>query len=1449
MKIKNLVLFLCLLAALPSHAGPAPVKPAKAAAPTISSVTPSQGPAKGGTEITISGRNLAGATSVTIDGAEASDVRVGISGTQVTATTPGGSAGAKEVIVTALAGKAKLVRGFTYLAAPELTSVSPKSGPLAGGTRLTLTGRNLTGPGGNLSGVSVNIGGATISAVAPGLGGSIVVTVPQGATPGATDVSVTTKGGSDELPDAFTYIAVPALTAIAPDRGPLAGGTVIKLSGTSLANPTSVTIGGVAATEVSANADGTEITATTPAGTAAGFARLEVTTAGGSASLVGGFTYLLTPIIRSVSPNSGPLTGSPIYIRGENLQYATKVTLGDQLLVSAGRGASSLGPAVNAEGTQISTHSHDVTTPGPRKLEIMDTFGVTAVLDNAYTYLGPTITSFTPTESSRYGGLEFVLAGANFPYGAVVTFGGVPATLILPIGLPDSSTIRGTIPHSNVSGPIDVVVSYMGESAVLKGGFTYLGTSITSIEPNSSVLDGGMSFTVVGERFFGTSAEHPYRILIGDREATSVVRVNSTTLTGVIPPESVIGPHDVVVLSLPTDTTVLRGGFSYIGPSIASVTPSRGSVDGNNRFSLIGTDFPASRPLVVTFGGREAHSLVRRSSTKLEGTTPVCPLDVCAGPVDVVVSTYSDTAISQGIPGNLTEQIRRRFLTSLGSGATLTRGFTYEIQPKFGASVAPTEIFATMSSPGLSTVTVKNISTASSILVINEVTSTNPAFSITPADELSRTSRALLSGETRSWIVTYVPEVNATSPSTEHVTTISIFHDDSAVVSPATFTINGKAIWPTLLSISPDSVGLQIGGLVTLTGTNFIEPLTVTIGDQSVTNTRIEGDGTRLLGSIPLSSLPATVDVSVTTPNGSAKLAGGFSYVALPILHGVSPSSGDVSGGTAVTITGRYLSNPTSVTIYGREATSVAVNADGTEVTAVTPASSSPGTTDIVVTTDKGSATLHGGFTYTVAPVITSVTPDNGPAAGGTLITIRGENLMDNSGPGASPKPGSGSSLPYLSIGGIAVAVESVDQNGTEMTATTPATDAPGAKDVVVTIAGSSGTLTGGFTYQPIPIPLALNPPPVYSAIVPDSVRAVIGPNTYGGAVIRISNEASLSDALLTISSMTLSGQDAERFRLVSPNPITKGNPVPEETVTIAPSEHKDWALRYTPGTSSEPTVTHSAILRVSHDDPTKTNPIEYTVVGKGMPPPPWLTGIAPSAFDVAGAAEVRISGANLQNLVSVTIGRSAMSGATVNSEGTEITAILPSVVSAGAAEIVVTTLGGTATLTDSFTYTAVPRLAGITPNSGDIAGGTEIKISGTDLRNLISVTIGGAGATGVTANSDGTEIAAIVPAAANSGAVDVVVTTTGGSASMTGGWTYTAPVVEDEETGAHYYRPPSLSFVAQTLVMEGMAGTRVLPKLEFTTVPVVMEGMSGVRVLPKLEFTTVPVVMEGLRE
>ena len=89
---------------------------------------------------------------------------------------------------------------FFPLPAPTVTSISPASGPVTGGTSVTITGTNLSGAS------AVRFGTTASSGVTVNSATSITATAPAG-TAGTVDVTVTTPGGTSatSAADQFTY--------------------------------------------------------------------------------------------------------------------------------------------------------------------------------------------------------------------------------------------------------------------------------------------------------------------------------------------------------------------------------------------------------------------------------------------------------------------------------------------------------------------------------------------------------------------------------------------------------------------------------------------------------------------------------------------------------------------------------------------------------------------------------------------------------------------------------------------------------------------------------------------------------------------------------------------------------------------------------------------------------------------------------------------------------------------------------------------------------------------------------------------------------------------------------------------------------------------------------------------------------------------------------------------
>jgi hypothetical protein len=191
----------------------------------------------------------------------------------------------------------------------------------------------------------------------------------------------------------------------------------------------------------------------------------------------------------------------------------------------------------------------------------------------------------------------------------------------------------------------------------------------------------------------------------------------------------------------------------------------------------------------------------------------------------------------------------------------------------------------------------------------------------------------------------------------------------------------------TVTSIFPPSGPTAGGTSVTITGTGFASGATVTIGGNAATGVTYVS-ATSIKATTPAGTVGSANVVVTVSPNSSPPLSGGFTYEVTPTVTGVTPSSGPTAGGTKITITGTGFVTGATVTIGGIAATVVTV-VNTTSITATTPAGTA-GAQSVIVTTPGGPGTLTNGFTYEVTPTVTNISPNSGPVAGGTAVTITG---------------------------------------------------------------------------------------------------------------------------------------------------------------------------------------------------------------------------------------------------------------------------------------------------------------------------------------------------------------------------------------------------------------------------------------------------------------------------
>jgi hypothetical protein len=479
-----------------------------------------------------------------------------------------------------------------------------------------------------------------------------------------------------------------------------------------------------------------------------------------------------------------------------------------------------------------------------------------------------------------------------------------------------------------------------------------------------------------------------------------------------------------------------------------------------------------------------------------------------------------------------------------------------------------------------------------------------------------------------------------------------------------------------------------------------------------------------------------------------------------PTISSFSPTSGPED--QMVTITGSNFTGTTGVAFNGT-ATQAFDVLSSTEIAAfVAPAATSG---PISVTSPFGTGTSSGSFTVTpTPPVICCFQPISGPV--GTSVDIMGTNFT-----GATSVRFNGTPDPSFVV-----------NSATDITAHVPA----GATTGTISVTTPAGTATGGtFTVT--------GSPPTITSFSPTSGPFgtsvdIQGSNFTGATSVTFNATAasytvnSSTDITATVPAAATSGPVAVTtpsgtatsvgsFTITPPPPPTISSFTPASgpvgtSVSITGTAFtgatsvafNGAAASYTVNsptdiTATVPSAATSGAISVTTPGGTGSSSTSFTVI-----PTPAISSFTPTSGP-AGTS-VDIQGTSFTGASSVTF-NGAIASYTVNSP-TDISAVVPAAAT-GTGPIAVTTPGGTATSSSSFTVIAPPTISGFSPTSGH--AGQQVTITGANFTGTTSVKLGTA-ATTFTVNSP-TQITATVPTIPH-GAYKWSVTTPVGTATST---------------------------------------------------------------------------------
>jgi hypothetical protein len=303
-------------------------------------------------------------------------------------------------------------------------------------------------------------------------------------------------------------------------------GAVITITGANFTGATDVSFGGVPAASFVVKS-ATAIEAVLGNG-ASGM--VTVTSSRGKGEK-DGFTFYPRPTISSVTPDRAD-PNADVTITGTNFINVTAVSFG---------GVPARYFTVNNETKITATIGS-----GASGAVSVTAAGGTATL-GGFTYTGPYISSFSPTEAGT--GTVITIKGSFLSQTYAVSFGCVYATSVSVIS---DSEVRATV-GTGASGAVKV---WTYKATAQLAGFTHKTPVISSFTPTTGGV--AASVTIKGANFIGVSS-----VSFGGTPAASFTVVDDATIEAVT---GVAGNGDVVVTS--SFGTGKKAGFVHTGPPI-----------------------------------------------------------------------------------------------------------------------------------------------------------------------------------------------------------------------------------------------------------------------------------------------------------------------------------------------------------------------------------------------------------------------------------------------------------------------------------------------------------------------------------------------------------------------------------------------------------------------------------------------------------------------------------------------------------------------------------------------------------------------------------------------------------------------------------------------------------------------------------------------------------------
>lgn len=1289
-------------------------------APTVTAVSPFNGPTAGGQLVTITGTNFFSGMTVNLGGSACNSVSVTNSTSLTCVTTSRVSQGLVIATVTNSFGQSGvLADAYNYRSPPSFTSVTPTQIGVAGGA-ITITAADIFET--TAGSLRVVVNGQSCTSVSFDDVDEITCTAPiispPPTTPQAVNIQIINPDNQTDIETAaLTYIPAPTVTSVTPNSGPLAADKVVVVNGFGFTATTTIDFllpAVVACSAYDYSAIPAAITCTIPN---QGLGPLTVAnvratnpTPSQTTTLTSGYTFRPAPTLTSTLPVSGSEAGGyNIIIEGTGFIPGAllNVTIG-------GVNCTSTEYISDTELRCVEVPEFLGGLPGTEPVVVTNGDGQVSTELVDFTYrLRPTITSVTANQGPAYQDLmaappitrqTLIINGSEFDTGASVTINGQACT----IDSVNATEIQCTVPDAPVmvALPFDAsIVVINTDGQVNADAFTYRYVAspiISSITPSNVSASAATAVTITGSNFSALVDD----LTVAGLTCTGITVVSATEITCTVPDNGGISITGDVVFSQ-TDglSSTLANGISLRNAPVLDPVSYTVSATTQAPLTIEGSEFYENS--VVTFEAGATILPCPVTSVTAASITCTKPAFAAGGVFDIRVVNLTSPLLEYTLVGSVTF-IQDPTITDVlpfnrgraGDNITLVgtsfNGGTLQIlgvdacEPATFVVVDANTITCTLaaSADGLKDLTYTNsagrsvtvpytylpLPTVSSITPVIGSASGGTAVTITGTGFIGTGWSVTIGSACNSVVVVSPTEIRCTTTaSAAALTDVTVSLPSTSVLSTGGDDLFRYLAPPTPNVVTPNTL-LQTTAptLVSITTANRFEaPVSVLLGGQACTAPAVITP-TEIQCTAQPHPTGGPVSVSVTNGDGqTASVDGLFTYTRAPTISGVTPAAGSITGGTVMTISGADFDPGSQVYLesvaVAHECTVISAVAD--EITCTTPNFSDDPTLRvprdvIVVNPDTQNATRTNAFTYQSAPLITSISPALfGPIAGLNTITVNGDYFFVGV---------------QVTIDGVTCGIQT--RTNTQITCQVP--PAPGGvvggPYVLRVFNNDNQEATTDYSYVAAPTVLSFNSTLFKTGGLETLVITGTGFRT--GATVTVGGLACSS---LSVDSDT-------QITCTNPNVITAG----QKSVVLTNLDGQSVTLA-------------NALLFLA---------------------PPNLAVVSPNSGTTSGGQTITLGGSGFYPGMTVTIGGVACGS--VNVANTSTATCVTGASAAGPQNVQISVLGDTSTLNNAYTYRARPTISSVTPDNGSTAGGTDVVITGTNFYTGTVARFGGVNCT-----------------------------------------------------------------------------------------------------------------------